>query len=86
MVYTKTFQCVRVKYFEQGLTLTVARLPGATDFRWGQVKKYRQWPWAIASICSILNVNDCHKRQHMSVASRASDKLGGQVPQKDPIS
>ena len=37
-------------------------------------------PWAIASICSISNFNDCHNRQRISVASRASDKLRGQVP------
>ena len=28
----------------QGSTLTVARLAGATDLRWGQVKKFSQWP------------------------------------------
>ena len=62
----------------QGSTLTVAQLPGLTNFRWGQVKNYIQWPpRAIALICSILNFNDCHNRQRMSVASRASDKLGG---------
>ena len=43
----------------------VARLPGATDFKWGQVKK------------CILNFNDCHNRNCVLVASRASDKLGG---------
>ena len=63
----------------QGSTLTVARLPGATDFRWGQVKNYRQW--AIALICTILNLSDCHNRQRMSVAGRAIN-LGGKYPKK----
>ena len=35
-------------------------------------------PWAISSICSILNFSDSHNRQRMLVASRAScDKFGG---------
>ena len=67
--------------FKQGSTLTVARLPGATNFRRGQVKNYRQW--AISSICSIFNVSDCHNRHRMSVASWASDKfVGGKCPKK----
>ena len=31
-------------HIHQGSTLTVAQLPGATDFRSGQVTKYSQWP------------------------------------------
>ena len=59
----------------------VAWLPGATDFRWGQVKIGKIAPWTIASICSILNFIDCHNRKRMSVANRSSDKFWGQVPQ-----
>ena len=48
---------------------------------------------AIASICSFSNFNDCHNRNRMVVASRASDKLRGKYPkiflpqgQEGPIS
>ena len=65
----------------QGLTLMVARLPGATDFRWGASKKLQPVPpWTIASNCSILNFSDCHNRQRMWVAKRENDKFVGQVP------
>ena len=60
----------------------VARLPGATDFRGGggaSKKLQTVAPWAIASIYSTLNFNDCHNRQRMAVAS---DKFRGQVPPK----
>ena len=67
----------------QGSTLTVARLPGATDF---STKLQTVAPWAIAAIFTILNFSDCHNRQRMSVASRAIDKLGGRAGQGPPKS
>ena len=43
----------------------------------GASKKFQTVaPWAIASIFTILNLSDCHNKQHMSVAIWASDKLG----------
>ena len=66
-------------------TLTVARLPGAPILCGGKYKitdsDHGDPLGNIASVCSILNFNYCHNRQCMSVASRASDKLGGQAPQ-----
>ena len=45
----------------QGSTLTVARLPGATTFWWGQVQNYIQWPpRASASICVISYVTSSY--------------------------
>ena len=65
----------------QGSTLTVVDCPGQLILGEGKYKITASGPWTIASICSILNFSDCHNRQSMSVASRASDKFWGQVPQ-----
>ena len=51
----------------QGSTLTVARLPGATDFRWGQVKITARDPLGNSfNLQHFFNFSDCRNRQCMS--------------------
>ena len=66
--------------FEKLVTKTYKNSRPTIDL--GLTKIQSVAPWEIASIFIILNLSDCHNRQRMSLASRASYKLGGQVPQK----
>ena len=72
----------KIKLYVSGLDTNGCPIAKGSRFQVGASKKLQTVAtWAIASICSILNFNDCHNRNRMSVASRANDKLGGgQVP------
>ena len=70
-------------YMLPGLDTNGCPIARGNRFQVGASEKFQSVaPWAIASIFTILNLSDCHNRQRMSLASRESDKLGGQVPQK----
>ena len=75
-------------YMPPGLDTNSCPIAQGNQFQVGASKKLQtEGLRAIASICSILNFSDCHNRQRMLVASRASDKFGGaSTPQEGPIS
>ena len=60
----------------------VARLPGATDFGWGQIQNYRQWPagqvlqFAPFLVRAAWTCNELLSNTHV-VSKLASYKLAG---------